>query len=79
MKTECEKDSLLSRLPNLKNADDQFKKISVTDDYTIEEREEIKTWVEKAKEKTLNEDGNFIWKARGTPKNGMRLAKIARR
>lgn len=78
MKSESEKDHLMSRLVNLKNAEDRFKRISVTDDYTAQEREEIRRWVDKAREKNLDENGQFTWKVRGTPKNGLRLARIAR-
>ena len=78
LKTETEKELVMARLPNLKNAEDRFRKIRVTDDYTIQEREEIKKWVLKAKEKNVNEKGNFTWRARGTPKNGMRLARFVK-
>ena len=50
MNTESEMEKVMSRLPNLKNAEDHFRKISVTDDYTVE-RHEITKWVEKAKRK----------------------------
>ena len=65
----------------LKNADEQFKKLSVTDDYTEEERHLIRTWVQKANVKNCEENDNstFVWKVRGTPKNGLRLVKFTRR
>ena len=44
----------------------EFGKISVTEDHTIEERQEIKTWVEKAKAK--NQEGD-------NPETISRLAK----
>ena len=34
MGSEDEKEKIMSRLPNLKNADDRFRKVSVTEDYT---------------------------------------------
>ena len=74
LEIEKEQEVVMSRLSNLKNAEDRFKKISVT----VEERQDIRNWVEKAKEKNQNESGNFIWKARGSPKNGMRLVKFAK-
>ena len=72
------KDSIMKRLPNLKNAEEQdFKKISITDDYTVSERNEIRTWVEKAREKNRKEKSDkYTWKVRGTPKNGMSLVKF---
>ena len=78
MKTEEEKDAVMARLPNLKNAEDKFKKISVTDDYTVDERNEIRKWVDKAKEQNRDDNSDVIWKVRGTPKNGMRLVKFSK-
>ena len=79
MNTDDEKDLVMARLPNLKNAEDNLKKVSVTDDYTADERNEIKIWVEKAKKRNEDETGDVIWKVRGTPKNGLRLAKFTKR
>ena len=75
MKSINVKEQFMSKLGKLKFADDEFKRISVTDDYTIEEREEIRRWVKKANDKN---DGmkDYVWKLRGTPKTGMRLVKI---
>ena len=42
MRNEEEKDGIMSRLSNLKNAEDIYKRLSVRDDYTIEERETIR-------------------------------------
>ena len=72
------KDLIMSRLVNLKNADEQFKAISVRDDYTIEERELIKLWHQKAEERNRNEKTN-VWKVRGTPKNGLRIVRVTKR
>ena len=79
MINENEKNKIMSRLSNLKDAEDRFKKISVTDDYTVEERQEIKCWVDKAKEKTESEDGKFVWKVRGSQKEQMRLVRFTKR
>ena len=76
MKLKTEKNNVVSKLSNLKNAEDKIKKIRITDDYTLKERREIGEWIEKAKEKTQQESGQYVWKVRGTPKNGMRLAKF---
>ena len=72
------KENVMAKLSNLKQAEDRFKKVCVTDDYTLEERQEIRSWVGEAKVKNRNENGNYIWKARGSPKNGMRLVKFAK-
>ena len=76
MKTLEDKEELMSRLGFLWNAENDFKKISITDDYTMAEREEIRRWVTMAKEKSTNETIGYLWKARGTPKTGMRLIRI---
>ena len=55
-------------------------KIRVTDDYTWEKREEIRRWVKMADERNgRNNDEattSYLWKARGTPKTGMRIVQI---
>ena len=77
MTNSRDKDNIMSRLVNLKNAEEIYHKISVRDDYTIEEREMIKEWVKKAAQK--NKENTQSWKVRGTPKNGLRLVKITKR
>ena len=42
MKNSADKDSIMARLGNLKNAEPIYKSLSVRDDYTIKERELIK-------------------------------------
>ena len=68
-----EVESLMANLSRLKGLSDEFGKISVTEDYTKNEREVIKRYVAEVK------DPNYIYKIRGTPKNGLRLTKFARR
>ena len=76
MKSIVEKHKVMSRLGRLRGADEEFKKISVTDDYTVEERQEIKRWVMMASERNTNNTNDHVWKVRGTPKIGMRLALV---
>ena len=78
MTNSRDKDNIMPRLVNLKNAEEIYRKVSVRDDYTIEEREMIKEWVKKAAQKN-NEENTQPWKVRGTPKNGLRLVKITKR
>ena len=67
MTTTTEKEQVMSRLPNLKTAEDKYKRISVKDDYTPEERAMIRSMNDKANE--LNKAENTTeWKIRGTPK-----------
>ena len=72
MKCKEDKIKVLKNLNKLKGTEDELGKISITDDYTETEREEIKHWVMKAKEKTV-QDPDKVYKVRGDPKNGMRL------
>ena len=75
MRSETEKDTIMSRLPNLKNSEDVFRRISVTEDHTIEERQEIKRLVDKSKEKNQHET-NAVWKVRGDQKKRMALGEV---
>ena len=78
MRSENDKDLFMSKLWMLKHKFNQ--KIRVTDDYTWEEREEIRRWVKMADERNgKNNDEvktNYKWKVRGTPKTGMRIVQI---
>ena len=78
MDNTANKELVMSRLPNLKNADEVYRKCSVRDDYTFEEREQIREWVKKAEEKN-KQDNTQAWKVRGTPKNGLRLVNTKQR
>ena len=48
MQSEEHKDRIMANLKELKG-EEQYKGISVTDDYTIKDRNMIKEWIEKAK------------------------------
>ena len=80
MSNEQVKKSIMSKLGKLKGKT-LYKGISVTDDHTMNKRNIIKTWVEKAKQANANEDpdSGFEWKVRGTPKNGMSMKKLRKR
>ena len=52
MSTLSERELMMSSLGKLKVAPEKFKKISITEDYTIEERQVIKNKLEEAKNKT---------------------------
>ena len=73
-----EKEIIMKRLVNLRAAEDEFQKLSVRDDYTLEERQLIKVWLQKASEKNKAENTKD-WKVRGSPKNGLRLVKLTKR
>ena len=48
MRKEEEKVGIMPRLYNLKNTEDVYRRLSVRDDYTIDERDMIREWVKKA-------------------------------
>lgn len=70
------KKEFMSTLWKLKLGPQKFHKISVTDDYTKDEREEIKRWVTEAKKRTEREKG-FVWKVRGSPRTQLRLTRFS--
>ena len=78
MESENVKDTIMARLGNLKNAEDVFRKISVREDYSREEREMVQEMVKKAAEKNAV-DNTQEWKVRVTPKTGLRLVRITKR
>ena len=76
MLNEEDKDRILENLKTLKG-NETYKGISVTDDHTIQERNLIKQWVDKAKRANEEEpdDSKYVWEIRGTPKNGISRKK----
>ena len=77
MKSLNDKELLMSSLGKLKNASEKFQRISVTEDYTLDERQMVKSKVTEAKSKTENEgEGMYVWRVRGSPKYGLRLVKF---
>ena len=79
MSSVQEKEVVMKNLNRLKNAADKFRKLSIKDDYTREEREEIKR-VAQAKDKNeQNEDSAFILRICGCPKNGLCLQRMEKR
>ena len=77
MKTKHDKEQVMANLNKLKNTEEEFGKIRVTDDYTNTEREQIKIWVEKAEKKSTS-DTERVYRVMGDPKNGLRLVSFLR-
>ena len=72
MNNQNERELIMCSLAKLKDGPITFKRISVTEDYTPEECQAIREKVQEAKSKTENEgQGKFVFKVRGTPKNGL--------
>ena len=68
----------MGSLRNLKD-NDSYKGISIKEDYTINERNLIKSYIDQAK--AMNEierakKSTVIYKLRGTPKNGLFLKRF---
>ena len=77
MENEEDKNKIISSLRNLKGQA-AYQKISVSDDYTIAERQSIKEYSDKAKDNNAKEpvDSRFVWRVRGNPKNGLLIKKF---
>ena len=78
MKKISDKQEFMSKLWMLKNIRTKFKKLSITQDYTQDERKIIKSYVEEAKKRNMSDTIGYKWKVRGTPRQGMSLIKIAK-
>ena len=67
LKYANEKQRIMKNLYKLKTMG--YLRISISDDFTIKEREKIKEMHEKAKKKNTECDGgDFIWRVRGSPR-----------
>ena len=70
------KHRFMQRLKELKNHT-KYSKVRITDDLTKTEREVIKEWKKKADDRNKKEsDENFVWRVRGSPRDGLYLKKI---
>ena len=78
MQSTREKEEFMSKLWMLKNVKMKFNKLSITNDYTLDERKMIKKCVEEANKRNMTGTIGYTWKVRGTPKEGMRIIKIAK-
>ena len=70
-------------MKNLRNLKDKvvYKSISITEDYTVAEREQIRKLNDEVKNKNANEldDSRYVYKLRGTPKNGLQVKRFLKR
>ena len=69
---------VMNNLNLLKGTEEELGKLSVKEDYTKSEREQIKDLVNFSKERNKKYSPHY-WVVRGTPKNGICLVKLARR
>lgn len=75
--TDLDKMKVLQSLRKLKG-DSAYKGIGITEDYTLSERKLIQEYNARAKERNEAEGDNndFVWRVRGSPKNGLFLKKL---
>ena len=78
MQTKAAKEEVMANLRRLKGTDDQFGRISVTDDYTNSDREKIRDFANRAREQAKS-DPTRVFKVRGDPKNGLRIISYAKK
>ena len=80
MNSEADKDRIMQNLTKLKDQAN-YKGMSVTEDYTVTERKLLAEWREKARTKNAEEKeaSNYIWRVRGTPKNGLSLKRFMKK
>lgn len=73
------KNLVIESLSKLRNADEIYKKLSITHDMTPSERDELKTLVSEARTKQASEtSGEWIFRVRGPP-GSLKIVKIKRR
>ena len=77
LQSEEDKNKIMENLRNLKDKA-EYKGISVSEDYTVAERESIRKIAEEVRAKNLNEsaDSKYVYKIRGTPKNGLQIKRF---
>ena len=67
-----DKEKINTNLKNLKSIE-KYKRISITNDYTLTQRKIINEWIQKEKEPT---DSKVAWRVRGSPEKRIYLKKF---
>ena len=78
MRSVEDKENVMKNLKRLKGKEEEFGKISVREDYTTTQRDEIKYHIQRAEAKSETDPDN-VWKIRGDPKNGFCLVPFTRK
>ena len=78
--SEVSKINIMKNLKNLKG-NELYTGISITEDYTVAEREMIRKMSEEIKTKNSQElpNSKYVYKLRGTPKNGLQMKRFLKR
>ena len=77
MMSTIDRDAVMRNLNYLKGSEEKLGKLSVKEDLTQSERQQVRKFVDIAKERNKVETSHR-WVVRGSPKNGLRLVKLAR-
>jgi len=72
------KNMVMESLGRLAEADEKFKTLSITHDMTQKERMECKLLVEEAKQRQIQESGEFIYRVRGYP-GELKIVRLKKR
>ena len=78
MKNKTDKDNVMKNLGRLKGTERFFGKISIKDDHTTQERENIRLLTERAKAQAI-ENPDRVYKVRGDSKNGWKVVSFLRK
>ena len=79
LKMRSVENSIMSRLPNLKKAEDIYRKVSITDDYMVEEREEISKKKRKLQMRKSLVYLNMFGNCEEVTKNGLQIKRFFKR
>ena len=77
LNSESEKEKVIKNLTRLKG-NETYMRISITEDYTVSERKIVQELRDQVKLKNDEEPENseFVYKLRGTPKNGLQIRRF---
>ena len=76
LQSVSEKDRIMKSLYKLKQFDHVG--LSITDDFTINEKKKIKEMHKKANNMNLGPNGDFVWCVSGSPRTNLRLVRKPR-
>ena len=77
LKSSSEKERIMQNLHKLK-PHRNWTGLSIRDDFTINERKKIKEKCQEAKNLNKGNNGDFVWRVRGSPRTRLRLVQKAR-
>ena len=77
MTSNLDRDDVMKHLNYLKGSGEELGKLSVEEDLTQKEREQVRKFVDIAKKRNEGESSHH-WVVGGIPKNGLCLVKLAR-